>query len=221
MSSEAPLGWAKLHVKPHLMCLAFFATIVSCCVSAAMLYGVGLSWPTAVIHVPYLTSTSAMISLAALVWRGGPVAAEASVGRSLGRIWAISSFFAVTASFVGPGNLVPFNNQMANLLGCACFIFSGFANGAFGGNPADRPQQPYTSFVPPVVNAAFSTLLFIDTLSDLGFVRILLQQVRLAPQPLPLFRLCHHRLSILMIATHSCNHTVEPLQASGDVHCYE
>lgn len=174
---DAHLDWAQVHVKPHLAHLAFCAAITAFCLSTLVVYGVGISWPTPILQIPAVVSVMCMLCLAAMLVRSGPVHASQSVRRALWGIFAPCVAMYTIASFVGPRRLVPFDSQVVNVCCTALVTFSASSCGVLGGNSADLPQQPYSSLLPPLCNAASTALCFTDTLTDFGFVRLLLQQV--------------------------------------------
>lgn len=174
MSEE---GWAKLHVQPRKICMAYNAAVSADCILVSVMYGVGCSWPTAFMQIPALVVLVTALYLAALIWRGGPLSASQPWYKSMAVIHSVASGFVLVASFVGPDDLVPFDSRIGNVIGSSCLLFSGLSSAMLGGNDADHPPQPYTSLVQPLKNAAFSTLRFIDNMTDYGFVRLLLYQV--------------------------------------------
>lgn len=177
VSKDALTGWAKLHVQPHHICLAYYAAIAIFSVSGLVLYGFGFPWLTAVMQIPAFISVTSVLCMAAMIWHHGPAAASKPVFMGISAFFVVPTAFFLIASFIGPDSMVPYRSRLGNVAGCICFMFTGFCAGALGGTAADHPPQPYSSLLPPLKNAAFSTLRFIDTMTDFGVVRILLQQV--------------------------------------------
>lgn len=178
MSDDAHVGWAKVHIQPHRCCVAYFAGIVTFCLSSWVMYGVGIPWPTPIMHIPCVITVSGASCMAALLWRGGPLAAGSPACKAAMGICGVSNVILATASFVGSEKLVPFQSRLVNILGSACIMFCSFASCLLGGNAADHPAEPYRSLLPPLLTAASNTIRSVDTFTDMGFVRILLQQVR-------------------------------------------
>eukprot|EP00892_Ulva_mutabilis_P011461 jgi/Ulvmu1/8688/UM047_0028.1 len=176
MKQQAAYGWAQLHIKPHIMCTAYISSIAGILTASAVLYGGGLSWPNLVIHSPYAIATCSLVLCAALVWRFGPRIVSTPVYKIALAVYSTASGFLHVASIAGPGTCVPFSSRLLAIVGAASVMLPGFCSTVLGGGEAEHPPEPHNTVRPLLVNAAFSTMRFIDVMSDMGFVRILLDQ---------------------------------------------
>jgi len=50
MAQHAPNGWKKLHVKPHVICVACFSSWAVQCAIGAVLFAAGVPWLSPVVH---------------------------------------------------------------------------------------------------------------------------------------------------------------------------
>lgn len=179
MSHDAPLGWAKLHVRPHAMCAAYFMSMATMCLSLSTLYGIGLPWPMLMIHIPFLFCLSSILCMGGLIWRRGPLVSSGHAFMGALTSFTLSGSFILITPFIGKEIYMPFGSPIVTVPGLAVFMFAGFCAGGFGGAASDHRPEPYESLGPPLTKALFSTLRLMDTVTDFGLVRILLHQVLL------------------------------------------
>ena len=178
MKHEAPFGWASLHVKPHIVCVAYIFSIAGVLTANSVLYGIGLPWLNYTMHFPYMIAMVSLFCCTTLVWRFGPLIVKSTAYKSALGLFSATSAFLQVASFIGPDSCTPFSNRVVTIFGTSLAMFPGFCFTVFGGGEAEHPPEPYSSLWHPLMNAAFSTMRFMDAMTDVGFVRILLTQVR-------------------------------------------
>lgn len=183
MSPAAPDGWALMHQKPHRICIAYFTSAAGTIASVSILYGGGFPMVTPKVHIPCIGYALSYALLVAWIWRGGPLGGAAKNYKSVVPIMIGFLGYLTVSSFLGPIHYIPFENRLVNLFGTAAYGYFMTCSGCLGGNMRDIPAVPYRSLLVPVVNAAFTTMRFLDVLTDLGFARILLDQVSIPSMP--------------------------------------
>lgn len=189
MAQHAPNGWKKLHVKPHVICVACFSSWAVQCAIGAVLFAAGVPWLSPVVHPCYMVATTCNSTCLVWIWRGGPQAAKLPAFRIVFAGYVAASVGMLVAPFVKP-EYTPFSHPYMAILGAGMFVWSGALAAGFGGNAADHPQQPHNSLWAPISATAFSTMRIVDIITDIGFVRILMTQVS---PPLTLAVVCNFR----------------------------
>lgn len=177
MSQSAACGWQMIHVKPHAVFMGYCFSVTGMLVSQGVLYGIGLPWFMLMVHFAYMVATVAIVICAALMWRSGPKAACGTVYKMVLALYSAASLLLLGASFAGPLRYTPFSDLVVTTIGSAVYLVFASCSSLFGGSAADHPREPHQTLWPPLTSAAFITMRFMDVLTDMGFVRILVTQV--------------------------------------------
>lgn len=144
MSSQAPSGWAKIHVKPHVGRFTYTCSVSVGITTMAVVYVGAVPWGIPIMNIPALSVVS-YVFLAGWIWRFGPAAAAAPTYLAASSVLTLASSFFVTVVFIGPTSYSPFGDRLSFLIGASLCIFATLLSGLFGGIAADQPPQPYTT----------------------------------------------------------------------------
>lgn len=177
MSKDAPYGWAQIHVKPHVALLVCICSDCVAMVILAILNVGGVPWGVTLMNVLGIASTASHCCGISWLWRMGPMGAKAPFYAVLSVISTISLVMMVVAALAGPIRFTPFQDRLLFVVADAVSVFAKMWSGLNGSFAADHPPEPYTSIWPSMTNAAFTSSRLVDSLTDIGFVRILLTQV--------------------------------------------
>ena len=177
MSGQAPKRWATVHTRPHVICTAYFFAVSLSIIAASIIYGGGFSWFSPKIHIPFLVFVLTTTFLAAWIWREGPLVNSSAAYKVMLNTSVASIAYLVGAAFIGPITFTPFASRLGNIFGAASQLLLTFCTASLGGSSAEMPQTPHQSLWTPLTFAGFTSLRFLDVLTDMGFARILLEQV--------------------------------------------
>lgn len=177
MFSQAPSGWAKIHVKPHVGRFTYTFSVSVGITTMAVVYVGAVPWGIPIMNIPALISVVSYVFLAGWIWRFGPAAAAAPTYLAASSVLTLASSFFVTVVFIGPTSYSPFGDRLSFLIGASLCIFATLLSGLFGGIAADQPPQPYTTIWPAAMKAAFTSMRLVEGLTNIGVVRLLLDQV--------------------------------------------
>lgn len=113
----------------------------------------------------------------AATWYMGPAFGTTNARHLLLVIVTICAVYLFGVSCIGPQHFVPFQSRFVYTVWTAIAILVCNIYTACGAIPAGHLTEPYKTLITPVLNSAFTTLRVTDSGTDLGFARVLWEQV--------------------------------------------
>lgn len=170
-------SWALVYKKPHIACIIYFVSAITGIAAFGWLHIAGFPWMTLKAHIPILLFVGVSTVQVVGMWLMGPAYGSTQFSKPFQLVGAGSGVYTIAASFAGPLDFTPFQDRLLNVTvtGLSCLLM--YISSAFGGVAADLPPEPYQGLVLPLANSAFTALKLTDAGTDLGFMRMLWEQV--------------------------------------------